>query len=165
MIGTDPHHGGRASTYTSASQRNERGIFGFESLPLLVLVFVIGTLVFAEGWTAIDAKLATTSGAREATRTFVESPAGMDPGVAAAIAVEAGLSAMEAYSRRLEAEVSGIGSLSLDRCTRVTFEATATTRFMRLPFVRNTGFTRIVRSSHTELVDPWRDGLQGTACD
>ncbi|MFT7646504.1 MAG: hypothetical protein ACI8Y4_001239 [Candidatus Poriferisodalaceae bacterium] len=141
--------------------RDENGIFGFEALPLFILVFVVGVLVFAESWAAIDAKIAATSGAREAGRTFVESPAGLDTGTAFAIASDAAVSAVANHGRTGATSVEPVGVLSLERCTRVTFLVTTETRFLALPFVRDSGFTRTVSASHTEIVDPFRDGLEG----
>ncbi len=63
---------------------------GIEALLFGVLVLVLGTLVVANAWGVIDAKVAAAGAAREATRAFVQTPAGSDPAtVAQAAAVRA----------------------------------------------------------------------------
>jgi len=47
---------------------------GIEVIPFGILTFVIAMLVIANAWGVVDAKLSTTSAAREAVRTFVEAP-------------------------------------------------------------------------------------------
>ena len=42
-------------------------------LPFGVLIFVVGSLLIANAWAVVDAKLATTAAAREAARAYVES--------------------------------------------------------------------------------------------
>ena len=52
---------------------------GIEVLPFGMLIFVVGTLLVANAWAVVDAKLAVDAAAREAARTFVEGdgrPAG-----------------------------------------------------------------------------------------
>ncbi|HCB36952.1 MAG TPA: hypothetical protein DEP66_01695, partial [Acidimicrobiaceae bacterium] len=63
---------GRRRTAQPPTPADERGIVGFEVLPFLVLVFMVGTLMFAQSWAVLDAKSATTAAARQAARTFVE---------------------------------------------------------------------------------------------
>src|SRR5439155_20334481 len=54
---------------------DERGqAAGFEVLPFGLLVLVLGTLLVANAWEVIDAKIAVTASAREAARVFVEAP-------------------------------------------------------------------------------------------
>ena len=43
-------------------------------LPFGLLTFVVGTLLVANAWGVVDAKLAVTSAAREAVRAYVEAP-------------------------------------------------------------------------------------------
>lgn len=139
--------------------RTDRGAIGFELLPFLILVFVIGTVLFAQSWAVIDAKLATNSAAREATRTFVEAPAA-NAVDAHSRAVAAGEDAGAAQSDRGEISVAVVGIATLERCARVTFEARQEISLVALPFVGGAG-TMTVRSTHSEIVDPFRDGLDG----
>lgn len=137
---------------------DERGVIGFELLPFLILVFVIGTLVFAQAWVVLDAKLATNSAAREATRTFVEQPAGTPNGQAIGAALSAGHRAATGHETSRATAVTLVSGGRLERCARVTFEATQTIAMLTLPFVGGAG-SMTVRSTHTEIVDPYRDGL------
>jgi len=151
----------RSRRSTPRRERNDAGIFGFEALPLFILVFVIGVLMFSESWAAIDAKIAATSGAREAGRTFVESPANLGAAEAFALASEAAKAAVSSHGRSGETTVEPVGVLSLERCARITIQVSTETRYLALPFVRDSGFHRTVSATHTEIIDPFRDGLEG----
>ena len=55
--------------------RGDQGqVGGIEVIPFGILTFVIAMLVIANAWGVVDARLSTTSAAREAVRTFVEAP-------------------------------------------------------------------------------------------
>ena len=123
-----------------------------------VLVFVLGTLVVANAWGVVDAKMAAGSAAREATRSFVESSAG---------STEDALAEADAVAR---ATIAGYGrdpaklelvaeSVSLRRCGRVTLRVEYPVPLVRLPLLggRGSGFTATGR--HSEIVDPYRSGL------
>ncbi len=49
-------------------------VAGIETIPFGILLFVIGALLVANAWAVIDVKMAVTSAAREAARTYVEAP-------------------------------------------------------------------------------------------
>ena len=59
---------------------------GIEALFFGLLVLVFGTLVVANAWGVIDAKLSAAGAAREAARAFVQTPAGSDPASTARVA-------------------------------------------------------------------------------
>ncbi len=140
---------------------DELGVVGFEVLPFLVLVFMVGSLMFAQSWAVLDAKMATTSGARQATRTYVEQ-SGKSSSNASKRAVQAGETAITAHSLPGESSITPIGVLSLQRCQRVTFAATQKIPALRLP-LRSNPSPIVVRSQHSEIVDPFRSGLKGQA--
>jgi hypothetical protein len=135
---------------------------GIEALPFGLLVFVLGALLIANAWAVVDAKFATDAAARQAARTFVE---GNEPTDALAAAEEAALSALEAHGRDPHrAAVEARGQLGLERCDRATFEVSYSVPALSLPLIGGYGrspFT--VRSSHSEVVDPYRSGLPGDA--
>src|SRR5439155_1513782 len=63
---------------------------GIEAIPFGLLTFVVGALIVANAWAVIDAKIAVSAAAREATRAYAEAPADADPlGLADAAAREA----------------------------------------------------------------------------
>src|SRR5207249_6381933 len=98
-------------------KREQGQLGGFEGLAFGVLVFVMGTLVIANAWAAIDAKVATAAAAREAARAYVESSSTH----ADDDAIEAARHAIEGYGRdpsrmRLTHDGGPFG-----RCRRVTF--------------------------------------------
>ena len=109
----------------------ESGQAGIEVLPFGLLTFVVGALLVANAWAVIDAKLAVSAAAREATRAFVEAPADTDP-----------LDALFA------------------RCETVRFEASYRIPAIRVPWIGGFGdgiFTASAR--HSEVVDPFRDDV------
>lgn len=138
---------------------------GLEGLVFGVLVFVFGTLLVANAWGVIDAKLAATSAAREAARTYVESDSGSD---AAAAAEDAGKSAIEAHGRRRErAEVRvQVDDGRFARCARATAVVRYEVPLIAIPLLGQAGNGLTVTARHAEVVDPYRSGLSGTAtCD
>jgi len=137
---------------------------GIEALPFGLLIFVVGSLLIANAWAVVDAKFATDAAARQAVRTFVE---GDDVVAAEADARAAGLAAIDAHGRDPDrAIVQPVGDPRLVRCERVTFEAEYEVPALALPFIGGYGRSPFrVRSRHSELVDPFRSGVDGSAED
>lgn len=141
----------------------DRGqVAGIEALPFGLLVFVVGSLLIANAWAVVDAKLATDAAARQAARTFVE---GTDPTDALEAASTAALDTIAAHGRdRARATVDIGGSQALRRCDRVSFTVSYEVPALLLPLIGGYGPTPFrVRSTHSELVDPFRGGLEGDA--
>lgn len=153
-------------------RRDERGqVGGIEGLVFGVLVFVFGTLLVANAWGVIDAKLAATSAAREAARTYVEAPADGDPETAAR---RAATEAITAHGRRAErtdvaltvsrTEANSEGRPA--RCARAVAEVRYVVPLIAIPLLGQAGDGITVTARHSEVVDPYRSGLPGTAsCD
>ncbi len=143
--------------------RGDRGqVGGIEALPFGLLIFVVGTLLIANAWAVVDAKFATDAAARQAVRTFVEAE---DPARARSAASTAALAAIEAHGRDPgRATVRPVGDPQLVRCERATFEVAYEVPALSLPFIGGYGRAPFrVRSTHSELVDPFRSGLSGSA--
>lgn len=143
--------------------RGERGFAGgAEVLPFGVLTFVVGTLVVANAWAVVDAKLVVADAAREAARSYVESP---DPATADDRAREAARRTVEGLGRdpdRLTITIEGDG---LARCNRVVVHVRYPVPAVRVPWVGGMGDPIVVHGRHSELVDPYRDGLPaGAGC-
>ncbi len=145
---------------------------GIEVLPFGLLVFVVGTLLVANAWAVIDAKLAVDAAARQATRHFVEAdvPAAGDFGDAEAEALRAGYEALAAHGRvrpRSTVELTGLespdGQAGFTRCARATFTASYDVPVLELPWIGGFGSGLDVTSRHSELIDPYRDGVPGSA--
>ena len=151
----------------------DRGqVGGIEVLPFGLLVFVVGTLLVANAWAVVDAKLAVDAAAREAARHFVEAdvPAAGDFGDAEAAARRAGYEAIASHGReeaRSSVELTGLespaGQPGFTRCARATFTARYDVPVLRLPWIGGFGSGLDVTSRHSELIDPYRDGVPGTA--
>lgn len=152
---------GRPLGRANARARDERGqVGGIEVLPLGALVLVVGTLLVANAWAVVDAKLATSAAAREAARAYVEAPS----------AGEARSAAEAAAARTVEGHGRDPDVLSLDqtagrfgRCRRVVFEASYPVPALTLPWIGGFEQGFVVRSRHSEVVDPYRSGLDGAA--
>ncbi len=142
--------------------RGDRGqVGGIEALPFGVLLFVVGGLLVANAWAVIDAKMAVTSAAREAARTYVEST---DPQRAYEGAVAAARDAIGSYGRDpTKLTVPRPDNDRYARCEEVTFEATYPIPAITLPWIGGFGETFHVTARHTEIIDPFRDGVPGEA--
>ena len=131
---------------------------GVEGLVFGVLVFVLGTLVVANAWGVVDAKMAAGSAAREATRAFVESDAATAE-AAFAEADDVARRTIEGYGRDPAKLTLTPETASLRRCARVTLRADYPVPLIRVPLLgaHGEGFTATGR--HSEIVDPYRAGL------
>ena len=142
----------------------DRGqVGGIEVLPFGLLVFVIGTLLVANAWAVVDAKLAVTSAAGEAVRSYVEA----DSGDAAVEAAEAAArSAIAGHGRRAprtEVQITHAGGGPYTRCTRATVTVRHRVPALSLPFLGGYGDGFDVAASQSEIIDPYRSGLTGEA--
>ena len=128
-------------------------------LPFGLLTFVVGALLVANAWAVVDAKIAVSAAAREATRAFVEAPAGADP---MALAEAAAASAIEGAGRDPRQLVLTPLEATFARCETVRFEASYRIPAVRVPWVGGfgSGFTATAR--HAEIVDPYRTGVPRT---
>lgn len=151
---------------------------GAEALPFGLLVFVVGTLLLSQVWAVVDAKFAVDAAAREATRHYVEANVvdGSGGSVAETAAIEAGREALEAHGRdgsRADIWLTRLtgpggaqrGPAGFVRCARVTFTASYRVPVLTLPWVGGYGTGLDVTSGHSEVIDPYRDGVPGSAAD
>jgi hypothetical protein len=142
----------------SRRPRDDCGQGGLEVLPFGFLVLIAGALLVVNVWAVIDAKLATESASREAARASVES---VDPGVAHGAGVAAAREAIAGHHRDPDAaRYDGPDARSFVRCARVTWSVEYDVPSLTLPFIGGFGPRLITaRSSHSEIVDPYRSGL------
>lgn len=148
----------------SIEARGDAGqVGGMEGLVFGVLVFVAGTLVIANAWAVIDAKLAASAAAREAARAFVESTA---PTVDEAMdeARSAAGEAIAGYGRnpdkmRLATEEEP----QLLRCARITVRVEYPVPLISIPLLGRHGSGFNAQARHSEIVDPLRAGLPDRA--
>lgn len=150
-------------TGLGSARREDGAIGGIEVIPFGFLIFVVGTLIVANAWAVVDAKLAVEQAAREATRAYVEADAASASGAADA----AGRSAIAGGGRdpsRLR--VSG-GAPVFERCAVATFTTSYAVPLVSLPFIGGWGGDGVtVVGRHQELVDPYRSGLgRAGGCD
>lgn len=130
-----------------------------EALFFGLLVFILGSLVVANAWAVIDAKMATTAAAREAARALAQAPGGADP---QAVATQAATDAMSAEGRdatRVAVSVAG----TLSRCTRISVEVRYRQPLVVVPILGGFGSGFVTAARRSELVDPYRSGLPGVA--
>ena len=143
----------------SRLRRTETGQAGMEVIPFGLLTFVVGALLVANAWAVIDAKMAVSAAAREATRAFVEAPADDDP---LALADAAARSAIAGAGRNPAQLVLTPVEALFARCETVRFEASYQIPALQVPWVGGfgSGFTATAR--HAEVVDPYRTGVPRT---
>ncbi len=139
-------------------RRDESGQVGVE-LPFGLLTFVVGALLVANAWAVIDAKIAVSAAAREATRAFVEAPVDADP---LALAEAAARSAVEGAGRDPGQLVLIPLEATFARCETVRFEASYQVPAVSVPWLGGfgSGFTATAR--HAEVVDPYRTAVPRT---
>ncbi len=149
----------RASTCRCSGDQGQVG--GIEVLPLGVLVFVVGALLLANAWAVVDARLAATTAAREATRSAVEASDGSSALEAAVRAGREALAGMGRDPSRLEIALSA--DRPFGRCARVTATASTWVPAITLPWIGGFGRRFEIEATATEVVDPLREGLSGDA--
>lgn len=135
---------------------------GIEVLPFGFLLFVGVTLLLVNAWAVVDAKLATTSAAREAVRVFAEAS---DASEAMESAERRAAATLTAYGRSSDRAVIDAPALpdGFVRCGRITLTVSYEVPAVVVPFLGGFGDGITVRSTATELIDPFRDGLPGPA--
>jgi hypothetical protein len=144
--------------------RDQRGqVAGIEVLPFGFLVLVAGTLLVVNAWAVVDAKFAADAAAREAARAYVEAP---DESTARAVAEQRALEALAAHGRADPARTTvAIESNSgFGRCLPVSVTVSYRVPALTIPFIGGFGRSITATSEHTELVDPYRDGLPDGSC-
>lgn len=139
--------------------RRECGQAGITALPLGLLTFVVAVVLVANAWAVIDAKMAVSAAAREATRAYVEAPPGADPMARAEAAARQALQGAGRDPGRMQLQAL---QAALVRCAVVRFEARYPVAAVTVPWVGGygSGFTAAAR--HAEIVDPYRTGLAAT---
>lgn len=132
---------------------------GVEGVVFGVLIFVLGTLVIANAWGVVDAKMAASAGAREGTRAFVESegPTVQDALSDARVAAEEAIAGFgrDPAKMQLTTEEEPL----LLRCARVTVRVEYPVPLIRIPVLGRYGSGFTARARHSEIVDPFRSGL------
>ncbi len=137
-------------------RRSESGQAGMEVIPFGVLTFVVGALLVANAWAVIDAKMAVSAAAREATRAFVEAPSADE---APALAQAAAESAIAGAGRDPAKLVLTPVDAVFARCETVRYEASYRIPAVRVPWVGGFGAGFTATARHAEVVDPYRSGV------
>jgi Flp pilus assembly protein TadG len=143
-----------------AAREDAGFVGGFEGLLFGFLVFVVGTLMVAAAWGIVDTKTAVEVAARQAARTYVEAP---DAAEAGAQAQEAAYAALSGYGRDPSKAKVVLVQGSFVRCVRISIAVSYPAPLFILPIVGRVGTGIPVRAVHSELVDPYRSGLAGSA--
>ncbi|GAC1305946.1 MAG: hypothetical protein NVSMB16_01650 [Acidimicrobiales bacterium] len=141
------------------STRGETGQAGGVEAVLFGLLILVGaTLLVANAWGVVDAKLAARTGAREAARTFVKS-SGADSLNATTAAELAGRDTVAQLGwRKRGITVTNVGT-GFSRCAVASFVVTIPVPAFRLPFLQGGPPVFHVSARHTERVDPYRSGV------
>ena len=133
---------------------------GLDALAFGVLVFVFGTLLVVNAWAVVDARFATSAAAREAVRAVVQADrTDLSPAQLEERARAAAQQAFLAHGYTAPPVLTDT-SVSLTRCATVAVTVALEVRPTIVPgLVQRGAYT--VRSSHAEVVDPFRSGLDG----
>jgi hypothetical protein len=138
-------------------RRDEAGqLAGAEALPFGILVFIVGVLLVANAWAVVDAKLAVSAAAREATRAYVESPPEGDPLAAADAAARQAVEGVGRDPGRLQLTAL---EAAFTRCAEVRFEARYSVPALTIPLIGGLGEGFTAVAAHAEIVDPYRSGV------
>lgn len=142
--------------------RDDRGFAGgVEALPFGVLIFVVGSLLITNAWAVIDAKIAATAAAREGARTYVEATDRVSGADAARAAAGQALEGHGRDPTRSAVLITHDGDAPFARCVRATVEVRHPVPALSLPFIGGYGHGFEVAARHSEVIDPFRDGLPG----
>lgn len=144
-------------------RKEESGfVGGFAGLLFGLAIFVIGTLLAAYAWSVVETKAATSAAAREAARSYVQAP---DSAIGMDAARQAALAALSGRVANPDRASVSLTSGVFGRCQRITIAVTYPVPALQLPLVKTIGPLggQLVRAEHSELVDPYRNGLPGTA--
>jgi hypothetical protein len=125
-----------------------------------LLLFVVGTLMVGNAWSVVDTKLALDAASQEAARTYVEAPSAA---LAAVEARQAVTDTLQGYGRDPSLSSVAIDGAPFGRCVRVTIVVSSRAPLVQLPVIGIAGHAEEVRAQHSEVVDPYRTGLPGTA--
>lgn len=139
------------------THNREAGQAGAEILVFGFVLLVGVILLVANTWAVIDAKLSVSAASREATRALVESDSGSPDA-----AVQAATDVMTGLGRSTSGDVS-VDLDSFERCARVRVRVISTVPAIALPRIGGLRHAFVVRSTHSEIVDPFRSGLEGDA--
>lgn len=140
-------------------RRGERGVIGgIEVLPFGFLILVVGTLLIANAWAVVDARMAVDAAAREAARAYVESRSGDEARRAARQAADDALRGQGRDPDRLRLRDN---HPVFERCERVVEEASYRVPALTVPWVGGFGSGITVTGRHAEIIDPFADGLTG----
>lgn len=145
------------------SGRSESGQAGGVEAVLFGLLILVGaTLLLANAWSVVDAKLAARTGAREAARTFVKTSSAdaSDATTAAEVAGKDTVAQLGWHRRDITVTNAGTG---FRRCAIATFVVTIPVPAFHLPFLQAGPPVFRVTAHHTERVDPYRSGVPGGA--
>jgi len=146
-------------------RRDESGqASGLEAICFGLLTFVVGVLLASNAWAVVDAKITMSAAAREATRAYVEAPAGSDPMTLAEAAARESVRGHGRDPDRMQLRPLESG---FTRCQVVRFEASYRVPAVTLPFLGGGGAGFTAAARHAEVVDPYRDGLPSATapCD
>ncbi len=146
---------GRICRTRRKSHSSEAGQAGAEILFFALILFTAMILVVVNAWATVDTKFMVTAAARQATRAYVEQS---QAGAAAFAARKASDDVYMSYGANRQNELPIEINATFGRCERVSVRASYQIPALRLPFGVSIG-TRVVASTHSELVDPFRSGI------
>jgi Flp pilus assembly protein TadG len=144
-------------------RHDDRGqVAGVEAVAFGVLIFVAGSLLIVNVWAFVDARLAVDVAAREATRAYVEGANGAEAQRHAETAAKDALAGYGRSAGFLDVTVrTDQGPAAFSRCSPITVTVRYRLPAVTAPVLGTLGDGVVVTGTHTEVVDPLRNGIDG----
>lgn len=140
---------------------------GAETVPFVILIFVVGSLMVFNLWSVIHTKMALNAAAREAAHAIAEAaPSGS--GVDTQVTAEAEAAARNAYQVFTGDQADPNFTVTTDvpggwrRCAAFTVTVSTRAPLVRLPMVGAVAPSAPVQASSSSIVDPFRDSATVT---
>lgn len=137
---------------------------GIETLPFGLLIFVVGTLMVVNLWAVLDTKMAVDAASREAARAVAEWDGDASGPEFEQLADDAATQALTAHKGQpltadahVEFDVRDGLPPAWRPCARAMVTVTHDVGLINLPYVGSYGRVISVSSTHSELVDPYRE--------
>jgi hypothetical protein len=139
----------------------QAGQAGAEVLLVSAAVLFAVVIIILRTWAVVDVRFRVTGAAREAVRAYVESPVAREADEAAMRAAMAAMGVERVDELVVDRGVFLQRDGGFARCERVRMTVRWTVPAMRAWGVKLGTVT--VRGSHSEVVDPYRNGRNGLA--
>lgn len=135
-------------------------VSGSEGLLFGAGVLLITTLIFANVWSVFNARFVGGETARAMGRAYAEAN---DPMTALAGAYQRGAEVLQTHGQSGEDTKLAIDAQGYERCQPFTIAVSVPVRYSILPGIATHRTAFRVQSTYSDVIDPYRSGLEGEA--